>query len=334
MNAAVAPRRYALDGVRLRVRTGDETLEAMLHARLRRLQVEDAEHPTDPDAPARLTIDLRADDELTPSERERLAFGRGRAVYDPPVGEVRYDAAADRLLVRLTGQVDAVCEPTLGRALIVLRTGAPTARWYASHPVFTLCLLELLREHRRQPLHAAALAIDGHGLIIPGRRGAGKSTLTLALVRGGFDLLGDDHCFMVADAAGQRVAGFPDEIDVTESTIGFFPELAFLLERERHPGTAKRQLRMEDVYRASHSAACRPAALVFPSVGESPRSALVPLAPAEALLELTPNVLLTSGARAQAHLDALGALVRDCPAYRLTTGRDFDDLPAMLRGLL
>ena len=53
----------------------------------------------------------------------------------------------------------------------------------------------------------------------------------------------------------------------------------------------------------------------------------------EALLELLPNVLLTEARSSQAHVDALGALVAACPAYRLATGRDFNALPVLLEDL-
>jgi hypothetical protein len=76
------------------------------------------------------------------------------------------------------------------------------------------------------------------------------------------------------------------------------------------------------------------AALVFPRVAPSERSALEPIGPAEALLELAPSVLLTEARSTQAHLDVLGQLARELPCYRLETGRDFDALPGLLRPLL
>ena len=39
---------------------------------------------------------------------------------------------------------------------------------------------------------------------------------------------------------------------------------------------------------------------------------------------LVPNVLLTDAASSQAHLDALGHLVRRLPAFRLATGTDLE----------
>ena len=51
----------------------------------------------------------------------------------------------------------------------------------------------LIRSHRWVfSLHAASLVTDGVGLLLCGQPGAGKSTLTLQLVDGGFRYAGDD----------------------------------------------------------------------------------------------------------------------------------------------
>lgn len=42
-------------------------------------------------------------------------------------------------------------------------------------------------------LHGSALAIDGRGVVLLGNKGAGKSTLTAAMVRAGMPMLADDH---------------------------------------------------------------------------------------------------------------------------------------------
>lgn len=67
-----------------------------------------------------------------------------------------------------------------------------------------------------------------------------------------------------------------------------------------------------------------PAALVFPTVAGTRNSRIEELDAGTALLELMPNVLLTDAGVVQAHVDALGALVRSVPAFRLRTGTDLD----------
>ena len=51
-------------------------------------------------------------------------------------------------------------------------------------------------------------------------------------------------------------------------------------------------------------------------------------------MELLPNVLLTEPRACQAHLDALAQVTSAIPCYRLWTGDDFDELPALLGDLI
>ncbi len=110
--------------------------------------------------------------------------------------------------------------------------------------------------------------------------------------------------------------------------------LHHLLDRPPSPGWHKRQFLIEAMYPAEVVGDCSPAALVFPRVAHADTSVLKRISRDEALLELAPNILLTSGTHAQAHLDILGDLVRSCACYRLETGRDFDALPDLLRGVI
>ena len=79
---------------------------------------------------------------------------------------------------------------------------------------------------------------------------------------------------------------------------------------------------------------CEPAALVFPRITRAGASRLEPIPAHEALMELLPNVLLTEPRACQAHLDALAQVTSVIPCYRLWTGDDFDELPALLGDLI
>jgi hypothetical protein len=168
--------------------------------------------------------------------------------------------------------------------------------------MFTLPFVELLKRHGRYSLHAAAVCMNGRGLLLPGSSGVGKSTLTIALVRAGFGFLGDNLCFLTRSQEGMRVLAFLDEIDVTDDTVGLFPELHDVRRLPKSPGWPKRQVRVEAVYGVGVVWECRPAALVFPRVAHAPESRLQPMDRGEAFLELAPNVLLTEARASQAHL--------------------------------
>ena len=204
----------------------------------------------------------------------------------------------------------------------------------AAHPLLTIAIVETMKRFERFPLHAAGLALDGKGVLIPGASGSGKSTTSVTLVRAGFDFLSDDTVFLTSSSDGIWVAGFPDEVDVTEHTVARIPELGYLDGSPLLPGRDKYGFRVEDVFGITPLTGCRPAVLLAPQVVRGPGSELEPLAPSEALMALLPNVLLTDPAASQAHLDMLARLVESVPCMRFRVGSDLEAAAACVTDLV
>lgn len=298
---------YSFHGLSLGVSAPDEVLRAF-HARFAAL-------PTDGAGSPDLLFEVQAD----PLERPE----RARPVYDPPLGEVIYDDGRDLLYLR-QGSLSALCEPAAGRVRYAAASPAGEDLWILSHPLLSVPMMELLKRRGLFGVHAAGADLDGKALVLAGTSGSGKSTLSVALARAGFGFLGDDTLFL----DGRRVLAFPDEIDLTEESVSFFPGIVLA---PSPAGWRKRQLPAEPARIAWES---EPAVLVFPHVSRRPRSELRPIDAGEALLELAPNVLLTEPVSSQAHLDALAVLARASRCYRLETGTDLDEAVRLLRELM
>ncbi|MEA2561560.1 MAG: hypothetical protein QOH06_3064 [Acidobacteriota bacterium] len=298
---------YSFHGLSLRVSAPDEALRAF-HARFASL-------PQNGDIPSDLLFEVQDD----PLERPE----RARTVYEPPQGEVVYHDGRDLLYLR-QGSLSALCEPAAGR----VRFSAPSMKgedlWILSHPLLSVPMMELLKRRGLFGVHAAGADLDGRALVLAGTSGSGKSTLSVALARAGFGFLGDDTLFL----DGRRVLAFPDEIDLTEESVSFFPDLQLA---PPPAGWRKRQLRAGETRIVWEST---PSLLVFPRVSGRPRSELRAIDAGEALLELAPNVLLTEPVSSQAHLDALAGLARASRCYRLETGTDLDEVVRLLRELM
>jgi len=307
---------YQLHGVRLAVAaTGEaERAAAGVRARLAGLPMESG--------PSDLTFEIIARGAGEAGGIERPAGAR--PVYDPPVGEVVYDDETDRLYIGHGPRLAVLCEPGLGRTRVAVDGMKEADLWILSHPLFTLPLVEMLKRRGLYGLHAGGVCQDGRALLLPGTSGSGKTTLTLALARTGLGFLGDDTLFLRRGPHGIEVLAFPDEFDLTDETVAFFPELGPLLDAGRPDGWRKRQVRPERAWGAGIVWQAAPALLVFPRVAGAPESRLVPMERGEALLELAPNVLLTEPRSAQAHLDALAGLVESSECWRLDTGTDLD----------
>lgn len=295
---------YSFHGLNLRVSAPDEVLRAF-HARFAAL-------PQNGDGPPDLLFEVGSQ----AIERPEGA----RTVYEPPLGEVVYHDGRDLLYLE-HGRLRALCEPAAGRVRFSV-TSADL--WVLSHPLLSVTMMELLKRRGLFGVHAAGASLDGRALVLAGTSGAGKSTLSVALSRAGFGFLGDDTLFL----RGGRVLAFPDEIDLTEESLSFFPDLRLA---PAPAGWRKRQLRADAARIVWES---EPAVLVFPRVSGRPWSELRPIDAGEALLELAPNVLLTEPASSQAHLDALAGLARASRCWRLETGTDLDEAVGLLRELM
>jgi hypothetical protein len=305
---------YRLGGVPIEVRCTEARVGGLVDRRLRSLRSRPGPDP--------VVVDIRgpgADRTWPPFPDED-----GRPVYDAPGGSIRYADAADELFVDYEGRARLVCAP--GRRLIQLGITGPDQgdEVLAAHPLLTIAMLEMMKRLGHFPLHAACVSSQGSAVLLAGTSGAGKSTLSVALTRAGADFLSDDTVFITSDADGPAVYGFADEVDVTDTTISMFPELAHLADEPRLPGRDKASFRIEEVFASPSVAAARPVAIVTPRLTPGTRSELAPLAPSDARLELLPNVLLTDPVSSQAHLDLLAQLVHAVPCFTLRLGTDLE----------
>lgn len=257
-----------------------------------------------------------------------------RPIYESAMGSVSYAPTLDALFLTSVWPIRACTRAAEGRTLVRIEGAQSDYLWPLAHPVFTLPLLEKLKRRGRYSVHAAALAWRGQGLLLAGASGSGKSTLALALVRAGFGFQGDDMVFLRTGDQGIVAQSFAESFDLTEASLGFFPELEGALRAPRRPGWPKHQLDVRAQYGAELARETKPRLIVFPRVVGGGASVLSPMPRSEALLELVPNILLTEPVSSQRHLDALRGLVEQCACYRLETGRDFDHLALRLRTLL
>jgi hypothetical protein len=314
---------YFLHGIALTVEAdGDSVIEAM------DLRLRDFRSESGTESELRIEFFLDAG-----SSGGRSPQG-GRPVYDTPFGSVFYAPSEDTIYGTLSG-VTMRCEPARGIARFQLDSDAGEDVYLATHPLATVCLMELLERRGLFSLHAACLAdAAGRGVLLAGPTGAGKSTLALALARAGMGFLSDDIVFLSPEPGRVRALGFADAVGLSEHAARTFADLQDRLAEPPLDGFPKRLARPRDVLGVPAVGSCRPELLVFPSVADQRSSRCDRLAPGEALLRLTPDVLLTEPGATQAHLDAIGALLRQVECYGLSCGADLDCAVDLMRSLL
>jgi len=95
-----------------------------------------------------------------------------------------------------------------------------------------MAVLDRLRAQGILGTHAGVVERDGRAVLLSGRSGRGKSTLTLGLLRRGAGWLTDELALIAADDV--TVLPYPRALHVSPATAALLPELSFLHERARH----------------------------------------------------------------------------------------------------
>lgn len=215
-----------------------------------------------------------------------------------------------------------------GRAVVAVRDARLLPGWVAAAP-FRTPIAWWAEERGALLVHAAAVGLDGRGVLLAGAGGAGKSTAALACLRDGFSYAGDDY--VLISPASPRAFG----VYATGKLDGSFlaarlPELLPLASGVDRFGHPKAILRIPA---ERFAPALDLVALLVPRrSGASP--SLRSLHPGEALRALLPSSLFpVPGARAAA-LRTLGELVRALPAFALDPGDEPTNVPALVRRLL
>lgn len=173
----------------------------------------------------------------------------------------------------------------------------------------------LARADFRLAVHAAALAVDGRVLLIPGPAGAGKTTLAAALMASGFTLLGDDT--VVLEARDLRVRPLPFASAVKsgawELLAPYFPGILDLPIDVRPDRRQVRYLRPARI--ATESLPAR--WIVFPRAERCGRTSLEPLSRVEALRRLLTMCYAPARRLAVADVQQLAAWLAGLECYEL-----------------
>jgi hypothetical protein len=279
----------------------------------------------------------RADIPLTFSpSAHQLSSGTGAAVGDRPETDLPYEVIHDggKLIADFFDAGVLVIDGAQGRAdgyLIDPHTMPASLIEYLFH----LALIELLRRCELYTIHATALEKNGRGILIPGNSGRGKTTSFISLLRSGYRYLSDDHP-LIRDAGDHiDLLPFPIKINVTETTIAFFPELRNASDHLLRPGFPKRGFYAEELYQTAIGECCRPAVVLFPHVVDAPHSRLELLPKSRALEMILPQALLVyDPVVARREFQVLAKIVQQVDCYRLHFGRDILDLPNLITPLL
>lgn len=187
-------------------------------------------------------------------------------------------------------------------------------------------LVELLRQNGVYAHHTAAVSKDGQGLLLLGKSGQGKTTLSVDLLSHGFDFLADDRCFLRENEAGWEVLGFYEPIRYYPDNVDHIQEVHKMRNALSQPvmSNGKSQLDLYPLYSQRIIDRSHVAGLVFPSHSpEEQTSRLEPMSASEALITLLPLTMVCfDRTTSQSHFDFCVRLTTSLPSVKLIMGQD------------
>ncbi len=118
-----------------------------------------------------------------------------------------------------------ICDLNAGSSFgwITQRTAHSTL--YLRYHFLEAAALSMVAALRAAPLHAACVAPRGHGMLLCGDSGAGKSSLAFACARAGWTFVCDDASYLPFDRQDRMVLGNCHQIRLRDSGVQLFPEL-------------------------------------------------------------------------------------------------------------
>ena len=180
--------------------------------------------------------------------------------------------------------------------------------------------------------HAAGLAWQSHGLLLPGTMGAGKSTLTAWLLGRGFDYLTDELVFIPQESSLMQT--FPRPLNLKRPSRAVLPkQLDFTQQISQVLSTTAADLVPPSVFNPQNRLSEPPLSLIiFPRYQTNAEFALQTLSKAQTGLELM-QCLVNARNLPEHGFPEITRLSKAIPAYKLSYS-SFEQIGDRIEGIL
>ena len=178
-------------------------------------------------------------------------------------------------------------------------------------------------------IHAGLISRDGHGVLVAGSSGAGKSTSTLTCVDAGFDYLSEDLTALQGSSANSFFGhSIYNSAHLETHHLTRFPSLVPFAIKGRSPMEDKFLILLSQVYPERLRRDTEITAVALPRVVQADKSRIRPASKAETLLALAPSSLIMPQLSAGMQgFQKLVTLVEHVPCYWLELGRELSEIP-------
>jgi hypothetical protein len=137
-----------------------------------------------------------------------------------------YHVMENMLLMAVDAENICVAQYPRGKTRMVVSSAAVAHPAYFSQTFLEAAPACQIGTRLTTPIHAACVAIDGRGILLCGDSGAGKTSLSYACARAGWQFISDDTSYLILNDTGRRVLGNCHLVRFRPSAAHLFPEIA------------------------------------------------------------------------------------------------------------
>jgi hypothetical protein len=142
----------------------------------------------------------------------------------PPAPEFR--VVENMLLVTADADNFCVAQFPRGKTRMVVSSATIAHPTYFSQTFLEAAPAAQIWTRLAIPIHAACVAIDGRGVLLCGDSGAGKTSLSYACARAGWQFISDDTSYLLQNDDGRQVLGDCHHVRFRPSAAELFPEIS------------------------------------------------------------------------------------------------------------
>jgi shikimate kinase len=224
----------------------------------------------------------------------------------------------------------AVCDMDKGFASFWLAPATARNREFFRYYYLMNALYVMVWHTHLTSVHAAGIARNGRGVLLCGDSGAGKTCLSFACARRGWDFITDEAVSLVRRSPERTVVGGTRHMHFRESALDLLPELRGRLARVLATGKLSVEVNTNEFPEIRRIAQTRVDAVVFLNRDSGGPARLAPIAVEDAFSRLERELPLMD--RMEDHRAALRHLA-EAGSFELRY-RDLDDAVTVLESLV
>lgn len=196
-----------------------------------------------------------------------------------------------------------------------------------------------LGDHGIQFVHSGLIARrspDGamRGVLFVGVSGSGKTTSSISCFRSGLSYLGDDAVGLEQAGSGFIGHSFYGSCLVDTGHIQRFPDLQARSLPPRNDFERKAVVYLTPIDETRMAPKVTISAVVLPRIVDRADTGVRPATRGQALLMMAPSSIMSLPIVGHDAMDRLVSLIENVPSYWLELGRDVDQIPGAVNGLL